>query len=353
MYNINSINTFSYTNNNTGINITTEKVLKNAIARIDLNVPAAMKTALKEVSNATKTTMTDIIIRALMFYLNNLGISETELNLIVVNRDEYIKLIEEKEELEKEVEKLSKNEEKYNKSEEEMEKLKKELEETNKVKKGLEKKVEKLEKKVERYEKKDPILKLENILEELPKPELSITEAFTRLNITHAHDKSKFINLHTKLNKELSTKYITVYSFLDDRLANYIIITKNGIFDGTIIRKSRLDDIIAQIKEEIEKQKEIERLRLKMKDYINPIELELMKIRKRHPELSSQILDYIAKLNRAENPHQLLSIINEITEWLKHYSIMLSESDKVIELIKKDEQESKNSNSKERWRLLR
>ena len=353
MYNINSINTFSYTNNNTGINITTEKVLKNAIARIDLNVPAAMKTALKEVSNATKTTMTDIIKRALMFYLNNLGISETELNLIVVNRDEYIKLIEEKEELEKEVEKLSKNEEKYNKSEEEIEKLKKELEETNKVKKGLEKKVEKLEKKVERYEKKDPILKLENILEELPKPELSITEAFTLLNITHAKDKLKFINTHTKLNKELSTKYITVYSFLDDRLANYIIITKNGIFDGIIIQKSRLDDIIAQIKEEIEKQKEIERLRLKMKDYINPIELELMKIRKRHPELSSQILDYIAKLNRAENPHQLLSIINEITEWLKHYSIMLSESDKVIELIKKDEQESKNSNSKERWRLLR
>jgi len=340
MYGNNSIYSFvSQVLNNNSINITEEDILRNSIARLDILIPSPMKALLKKVSKATDTTMTMHVIRAIMEYLQDFNISETEMDLITVKRSEYLEIMEENKELKNKIKEISESEEKYNRTIDEIEELKKRLKEAEKKNRELERETKKLKRKVERYEKKDPILKLENILNESLEQELPLSEAFTQLNITHANDRAKFINNHIKLNSELSTTHLRVYNFLDDRLFNYLVITENSVYDGKIIMKSKLNNIIAKIKEEIEKHKELKRLRQKMKEYRKPIEMELLKIKNRHPELSESILEFIGMLSRAENPQQLMKTMNELREWLKKHSITISEKifDEVINNIKTEQ----------------
>jgi len=314
-----------------------------------------MKALLKKVSKATDTTMTMHVIRAIMEYLEDFNISETEMDLITVKRSEYLEIIEENKELKNKIKEMSKNEEEYNRTIDEIEELKKRLREAEKKNRELERENKKLKNKVERYEKKDPILKLGNILEELlpQEQEFPLSEVFKQLNLTHANDKSKFVNNHIKLNSELSTTHLRVYNFLDDRLSNYLVITEDGLYDGKIILKSKLNDILTKIKEEIEKQKELKRLRQKMKEYRKPIEMELLKIKNRHPELTEPIFEFIGMLSRAENPQQLMETINKLREWLKQYSITISEN--IIEEISNNIKTEQVKNNKGRlWeRLLR
>ena len=340
---------------NNNINITEEDILRNSIARLDVLIPSPMKALLKKVSKATDTTMTMHVIRAIMEYLEDFNISETEMDLITVKRSEYLEIIEENKELKNKIKEMSKNEEEYNRTIDEIEELKKRLREAEKKNRELERENKKLKNKVERYEKKDPILKLGNILEELlpQEQEFPLSEVFKQLNLTHANDKSKFVNNHIKLNSELSTTHLRVYNFLDDRLSNYLVITEDGLYDGKIILKSKLNDILTKIKEEIEKQKELKRLRQKMKEYRKPIEMELLKIKNRHPELTEHIFEFIGMLSRAENPQQLMETINKLREWLKQYSITISEN--IIEEISNNIKTEQVKNNKGRlWeRLLR
>jgi DNA repair exonuclease SbcCD ATPase subunit len=340
---------------NNNINITEEDILRNSIARLDVLIPSPMKALLKKVSKATDTTMTMHVIRAIMEYLEDFNISETEMDLITVKRSEYLEIIEENKELKNKIKEMSKNEEEYNRTIDEIEELKKRLREAEKKNRELERENKKLKNKVERYEKKDPILKLGNILEELlpQEQEFPLSEVFKQLNLTHANDKSKFVNNHIKLNSELSTTHLRVYNFLDDRLSNYLVITEDGLYDGKIILKSKLNDILTKIKEEIEKQKELKRLRQKMKEYRKPIEMELLKIKNRHPELTEPIFEFIGMLSRAENPQQLMETINKLREWLKQYSITISEN--IIEEISNNIKTEQVKNNKGRlWeRLLR
>jgi hypothetical protein len=342
-------------NNNMNVNITKEKILKNSISRLDLLIPAPIKTVLKEISRITETTMTMHAVRALLRYLQDFNVSETELDLITVKRSEYLEIIEENKELKKKLEKLSKKEEEHSKSECEMEELKKRLRGEERKNKELERESKKLKKKVEKYEKRDPILKLESALQESPEHELLLSEAFSLLNITHANDKSKFVDNHINLNKELSSHPLVVYDFLDERLSDYHIVIENNeennssIYDGKIITNSKLNIMLNEVKEKNEKQMELERLKKRMKEYKKPLEKELLAIKQRHPELSKSILEYVAKLNRAETPQQLMNVINELQEWLKQYSIALPE-DVIEKTIKNLKTEQLNDN--ERWRQL-
>jgi len=103
MYNNSSIYSFVshvLNNNNLNINITEKKILANSISRLDVLIPAPIKTALKEISRATETTMTALVIRAIVEYFRNFNISETEMDSIIVKRSEYLKTIEKLKELE-------------------------------------------------------------------------------------------------------------------------------------------------------------------------------------------------------------------------------------------------------------
>ena len=61
-------------NNNMNVNITKEKILKNSISRLDLLIPAPIKTVLKEISRITETTMTMHAVRALLRYLQDFNV---------------------------------------------------------------------------------------------------------------------------------------------------------------------------------------------------------------------------------------------------------------------------------------
>ena len=148
--------------------------------------------------------------------------------------------------------------------------------------------------------------------------------------------------------------YIIGNNFYDITKKIYESIENNeennsSIYDGKIITNSKLNIMLNEVKEKNEKQMELERLKKRMKEYKKPLEKELLAIKQRHPELSKSILEYVAKLNRAETPQQLMNVINELQEWLKQYSIALPE-DVIEKTIKNLKTEQLNDN--ERWRQL-
>jgi len=317
--------------------------------RYNMSIPTMVKVFLMKMKDETGIPMNHIITKAIVEYSLNHGISETDMNIIVTNRDEYLELIAEHEKLKKDIKRLSKISKELDKKDAKIKELTNLLNELIKENKKLRRNYKKLETQLKNTEnklktvmKKDPILNLKNYMDEMPEnTELPLTKAFKQLGITHKNDKIKFIDKNLKQDNEISTSHLSVFSFMDDRLSDYFLITEGSIFDGKIIHKSNLNNIIARINERIEKQKELEKLRMKMKDCIKPIEKELgIEIKNKHPELYEPIFEYIAKLNRCETPQQLITLIDEIKKWLKQYNITLSKDviEEVNNLIKSDEQ---------------
>ena len=323
--------------------------------RYNMSIPTMVKVFLMKMKDATGTPMNHILTKALIEYALNHGISETDMNIITINRDEYLELIAGYEELKRDIKRLSKIGKELDKKDAKIKELTKLLNEYKKLEKDykklkrdykkLETQLKNTENKLKAVMKKDPILNLKNHLDKQPEnTELPLTEVFKHLQITHRNDKMKFLDKNLKQDNELSTNYLKVYTFMDDRLSNYLLITEDDIFNGSIINKSNLNNILVKINERIEKQKELEKLRMQMKSYIKPIEGELGRIISKHPELTEPILEYIAKLNRCETPQQLINLVSEIGEWLKQYSITLSKDiiEEVINSIKADEQKRNN-----------
>jgi DNA repair exonuclease SbcCD ATPase subunit len=317
--------------------------------RYNMSMPTKIKMYLMELKKVTGMPMNQLIIRAITEYAQGHGISETELDVITVNRTEYLKLKEENRELKRNIGQLSNIRKELNRKDTKIKELTNLLNELIKENKRLRRNYKKLETQLKNTEnklktvmKKDPILNLKNYMDEMPEnTELPLTKAFKQLGITHKNDKIKFIDKNLKQDNEISTSHLSVFSFMDDRLSDYFLITEGSIFDGKIIHKSNLNNIIARINERIEKQKELEKLRAKMKDCIKPIEKELgIEIKNKHPELYEPIFEYIAKLNRCETPQQLIMLVDEIKKWLKQYNITLSKDviEEVDSLIKSDEQ---------------
>ncbi len=320
--------------------------------RYNMSIPTMLKVFLMKMKDATGTPMNHILTKALIEYALNHGISETDMNIITLNRDEYLELISRYEELKRDIQRLSKISKELDKKDAKIKELTNLLSEVIKENKKLKRDYKKLntqlkntENKLKMVMKKDPILNLKNHLDEQPEnTEFPLTEVFKHLRITHRNDKMKFLDKNLKQDDELSTNYLKVYTFMDDRLSDYLLFTENDIFNGSITAKSNLKNILARIDEKIKRQKELEKLKTQMKSYVKPIELELAGIMKKHPELSEPILEYIAKLNRCETPQQLINLVNEIGEWLKQYSITLSKDviEEVSNSIKADELERNN-----------
>ena len=70
--------------------------------RYNMSMPTKIKMYLMELKKVTGMPMNQLIIRAITEYAQGHGISETELDVITVNRTEYLKLKEENRKLKKE-----------------------------------------------------------------------------------------------------------------------------------------------------------------------------------------------------------------------------------------------------------